>query len=51
MQTKTPQPLAVADGVYQLSTGPGPITFHVSLVRAGPGWVLGDAGWTRTPTP
>ncbi|RKO19321.1 MBL fold metallo-hydrolase [Pseudarthrobacter phenanthrenivorans] len=45
MDPAMPQPTAVADGVYQLSTGKGRLASHVYLVRSGQGWVLVDTGW------
>ncbi|WP_354146485.1 MBL fold metallo-hydrolase [Arthrobacter sp. 754] len=47
----TPQPIYVAEGVYQLPTGPRRIASHVYLVRSGPGWVLVDAGWPGAEQP
>lgn len=47
MRPSTPQPTAVADGVYQLPTGSGRFASHVYFVRSGQGWVLVDAGWPK----
>ncbi|WP_346958283.1 MBL fold metallo-hydrolase [uncultured Arthrobacter sp.] len=46
-----PQPIIVADGVYQLRTGRGRLASHVYLVRSGPEWVLVDAGWPHAGQP
>lgn len=45
MKSSVPQPVAVADGLYQFPTGRGRLASQVYLVRSGPGWVLVDAGW------
>lgn len=47
MKPSKPQPIAVADGVYQFPTGSGRFASHIYFVRSGQGWVLVDAGWPK----